>query len=86
MIERVTTQPRLSLFSAVYNSACIFPGGRGVRAVGVATINSNFRKKAKDKRKSEPSKASGLAISRSRQIYAMIGVEFRTRGDIFVKY
>ena len=26
-------------------------GVRGVRAVGVATLNANFRKKAKDKRK-----------------------------------
>ena len=55
IIERVNTQPRLSLIYAVYNSACILPGargGRGVRAVGVATLNANFRKKkAKDKRK-----------------------------------
>ena len=54
IVERVTTQPRLSLLSAVYNSACILPGARGgrdVRAVGVATLNANFRKKAKDKRK-----------------------------------
>ena len=53
-VERVTTQPRLSLLSAVYNSACILQGARGgsgVRAVGVATLNGNFRKKAKDKRK-----------------------------------
>ena len=54
IVERVTTQPRLSLLYAVYNSACILSGardGRGVRAVGVATLNANFRKKAKDKRK-----------------------------------
>ena len=54
IVKRITTQPRLSLLSAVYNSACILPaarGGRGVRAVGVATLNANFHKKAKDKRK-----------------------------------
>ena len=54
IVQRVTTQPRLSLPFVVYNSACILPGargGRGVRAVGVATLNANFRKKAKDKRK-----------------------------------
>ena len=41
----------------VYNSACrpTLPqsglrGGRGVRAVGVATLNANSVKKAKDKR------------------------------------
>ena len=54
IVERITTQPRLSLLSAVYNSACILPGargGRGVRVVGVATLNANFRKKAKGKRK-----------------------------------
>ena len=88
IVERVTTQPRLSLVSAVYNSACILPGargGRGVRAVGVATLNSNFRKKQRINAKSEPSKGSGLAISRRRQIYAMIGVELRTLGEIFVK-
>ena len=51
IVERVTTQPRLLLLSAVYNSACMLPGGRGVRAVGVATLNANFHKKAKDKRK-----------------------------------
>ena len=42
----------------VYNSACGpnlpqsgLRGGRGVRAVGVATLNANSVKKAKDKRK-----------------------------------
>ena len=52
IVERVTTQPQLSLLYVVYNSACILPGargGRGVRAVGVATLNSNFRKNATDK-------------------------------------
>ena len=56
-------------------------GGRGVRAVGLATLNANFRKKQRINAKSEPSKGSGLAISRRRQIYAMIGVELRTPGD-----
>ena len=54
IVERVTTEPQLSLLSAVYNSACVLPGargGRGVRAVGVATLNANLHKKAKDKRK-----------------------------------
>ena len=61
-------------------------GGRGVRAVGVETLNANFcKKKKRINAKSEPSKGSGLAISRHRQIYAMIGVELRTRGEIFVK-
>ena len=32
--------------------------------------------------KREPSKGSGLAISRRRRIYAMIGVELRTHGEI----
>ena len=57
-----------------------------MRAVGVATLNANFRKKKQRiNAKSEPSKGSGLAISRRRQIYAMIGVELRTPGEIFVK-
>ena len=55
--------------------------GRGVRAVGVATLNANSVKKTKSiNAKSEPSKCSGLAISRRRRIYAMIGVEFRPQG------
>ena len=49
------------------------------------SVKSFFRKKAKDKCKSEPSKCSRLAISRLRQSYAMIGVELRTHGEIFVK-
>ena len=71
----------------VYNSACrpILPqsglcGGRGVRAVGVATLNANSVKKQRINAKSEPSKCSGLAISRHRQIFAMIGVEMRPHG------
>ena len=52
-------------------------GGRGVRAVGVATLNANSVKKQSINAKSEPSKCSGLAISRRRQNYAKIGVEFR---------
>ena len=57
-------------------------GGRGVRAVGVATLNANSVKKKKQRinAKSEPSKCSGLAISRRRQIYARIGVELRPLG------
>ena len=70
-----------------YNSACRhnlpqsgLRGGRGVRAVGVATLNAYSVKKQSVNAKSEPSKCSGLAISRRRQIYAMIGVEFRLHG------
>ena len=56
-------------------------GGRGVRAVGVATLNANsVKKKQRINAKSEPSKCSGLAISRRRQIYARIGVELRPQG------
>ena len=45
IVQRVTTEPRLSLPSVVYNSACIVPqigarGGRGVCVVGVATLNA----------------------------------------------
>ena len=71
----------------VYNSVCRpnlpqsgLRGGRGVRAVGVATLNANSVKKQRINAKSEPSKCSGLAISRRRQIYAMIGVEMRPQG------
>ena len=72
----------------VYNSACmpILPqsglrGGRGVRAVGVATLNANsVKKKQRINAKSEPPKCSGLALSRRRHIYAMIGVELRPQG------
>ena len=65
--------PTTALTSVVvYNSACtpIVPqsglcGGRGVRAVGVATLNANsVKKKQRINAKSEPSKCSGLAISR----------------------
>ena len=62
--------------------------GVAVRAVGaacVATLNANSVKKQRINAKREPSKCSGLAISRRRQIYAMIGVEIRTHGEIFVK-
>ena len=56
-------------------------GGRGVRVVGVATLNANsVKKKLRINAKSEPSKCSGLAISRRKQIYAMIGVELRPQG------
>ena len=48
-----------------------------MRAVGVATLNANSVKKQRINAKSEPSKCSGLAISRRRQIYARIGVELR---------
>ena len=75
----------------VYNSVCrpILPqsglrGGRGVRA----TLNANSVKKQRINAKNEPSKCSGLAISRRRQIYAMIGVELRPQRlekDIFVR-
>ena len=71
----------------VYNSACrpILPqrglrGGRGVRTVGVATLNANSVKKQRINAKSEPSKCIGLAISRRRQIYAIFGVELRPHG------
>ena len=70
-----------------YNSACMhnlpqsgLRGGRGVRAVGVTTFNANSLKKQSINAKSEPPKCSGLAMSRRRQIYAMIGVEFRLHG------
>ena len=55
-------------------------GGRGVRAVGVATLNANSVKKQSINAKSEPSKCSGLAISRRRQNYAKFAVEFRPQG------
>ena len=61
--------------------ACV----RGVRAVGVATLNAFFRKKQMINAKSKRSKCCGLAISRRRQIYAMIGVELRTPEEIYVK-
>ena len=71
----------------VYNLACrpTLPqsglrGMRGVRAVGVAILNANSVKKQRINAKNEPSKCSGLAISRRRDIYAMIGVELRPLG------
>ena len=64
-----------------YNSACrpllsqsCLRGGRGVCAVGVATLNANSVKKQSINAKSESFKCSGLAISRRRQNYAKIGV------------
>ena len=48
--------------------------------VGVATLNANSVKKQSINAKSEPSKCSGLAISRRRRIYAMVGVEFQPQG------
>ena len=51
-----------------------------MRAVGVATLNANSVKNQRINAKSEPSKCSGLAISKRRQIYAMIGVELRKQG------
>ena len=56
-----------------------------MRAVGVATLNAFFRKKQRINAKSERYRCCGLAIARSRQIYAMIGVELRMAGEIFVK-
>ena len=53
-----------------------------VRAVGVATLNAFFCKKAKDQCKSERSKCCGLAISRRRQIYAMTSGITNARGDL----
>ena len=44
--------------------------GRGLRAVGVATLNANSVKKQSINATSEPSKCSGLTISRRRQNYA----------------
>ena len=52
----------------------------GVRAVGMATLIANSVKKQRINAKSEPSKCSGQAISRRRQIYARIGVELRPQG------
>ena len=91
IIQRVTTQPRLALPFVVYNSACSLPqsglrGGRGDIKCENCSVKSFFRKNTNNKCKSEPPKCSGLAISRSRQNYAIIGVELRTRGEIFVKY
>ena len=59
-----------------------------MRAVGVATLNANSVKKQRINANSEPSKCSGLAISRRRQIYALIwsGISAaRLEKDIFVR-
>ena len=63
-----------------------------VRAVGVACARWEWRhetrisvKKQRINAKTESSKGSGLVISKRRQIYAMIGVELRTLGEISVK-
>ena len=55
-------------------------GGRGDIKCENCSVKSFFRKKQRINAKSEPSKCSGLAISRRRKIYAMIGVELRTSG------
>ena len=65
--------------------ACRARGGRGDIKRENCSVKKNSIKKQRINAKSEPSKGSGLAISRRRQIYAMIGVELRTRGEIFVK-
>ena len=53
----------------------------GVRAVSLATLNANsVIKKQRINVKSEPSKCSGLAISRRRQNYVKIGVELHPQG------
>ena len=49
-------------------------------AVGVATLNANSVKKQRINAKGEPFKCSRLAISRRRQIYAMIGEELWPHG------
>ena len=60
-------------------------GGRGDIKRENCSVTFFPVKKQRINAKSEPSKGSGLAISRRRQIYAMIGMELRTRGEIFVK-
>ena len=90
IVQRVTTRPRRSLPFVVYNSAFFLPpsgarGGRGERAVGVATSKKISVKKKRTNVKSKQSKCCGLAISRRIQIYAMIAVELRTLGEIFVQ-
>ena len=58
-----------------------------MRAVGVATLNANSVKKQSLNAKNEPSKCSGLAISRRRQNFAnMSGIPAaRLEKDIFVR-
>ena len=41
------------LLFTIQHVSCGARSGRGVRAVGVATLNAFFRKKAKDKRKKQ---------------------------------
>ena len=56
-----------------------------MRAVDMATSKSFFSKNAKNKRKKQAVQMLRRAISRRIQIYAMIGVELRTHGEIFVQ-
>ena len=60
-------------------------GGRGDIKNENCSVKFFSVKKQRINAKSEASKGSGLAISRRRQIYAMIGVELRMHGEIFVK-
>ena len=55
-------------------------GGRGDIKRENCSVKSFFRKKQRTIERKKRSKYSGLAISRHRQIYAMIGVELRTPG------
>ena len=80
IVQRVTTQQRLSLPLFIIIQHVGHSCRRAVCAVGVATLNGNSVKKQSINAKSEPSKCSGLAISRRRQNYAKIGVEFRPQG------
>ena len=80
IVQRVTIQPRFSLPLLITIQHVGITCRRAVCAVGVATLNANSVKKQSINAKSERSKCSGLAISRRRQIYAMIGVEFRLHG------
>ena len=88
MLKKTRYHPATALTAFVhYNSACMpllsqsgLCDGRGVRAVGVATLNPNSVNNQSINAKSVPSKYSGLAISRRRKNYAKIGVEFRPQG------
>ena len=53
---------------------------RDREATAAKTVNANSVKKQRINAKTEPSKCSGLEISRRRQIYARIGVELRPQG------
>ena len=75
----------LTAFCCLQFSMYLAMRAAGVRAVGVATLNAFFRKKQRINAKSERFKCCGLATSRCRQIYAMIGVELRMLEEIFVK-